>query len=441
MNDVILHAFDWHYADIASNAEKIAAFGYGAVLIPPPLYSRDDESGKEWWNRYQPRDYRVLRSFLGNKAGLEKAIAALHRNGVRVYADIVFNHMANDDRPDRCHFPGAAELERYKLERAEYEKDRLYGCLDDGLFSPWDFNTEGNIQNWVNLHEATEHSLSGLPDLDLNQWVIDQQRICLRALNGMQFDGYRIDAIKHLPEYHIRSVFETADMAGKYLFGEALTSNDGEELAFLWPLLGSTGMSLYDFPLHETLRRAFSPGGSLRELVDPAAFRQALPWWRAMTFSVTHDMPNNDGFRGVMLHPQDEYLANAYLLGRDGGVPLVYSDNNQSAAKYPEDRDRWANSWMRGDMVAMIRFHNAVHGMPQRPLFEDDGFIVLARGDRGIVAINKTGRWQHPAIETLGLRKGTYRCQIHGYAMEVSGDHFILDIPPREAQMWLCDGQ
>jgi alpha-amylase len=441
MNDVILHAFDWHYADITNNAEKIAGLGYGAVLIPPPLYSRNDESGKEWWQRYQPKDYRILRSFIGNKADLEKAIAALHANGVRVYADIVFNHMASENRPDRGNFPGDAELQRYKLERKEFEKDRLYGNLDEGLFSPWDFNTDGNIQNWLDSHEATEHSLHGLPDLDINQWVIDQQRACLRALNGMQFDGYRIDAVKHLPEYHMRSVFETDDMAGKYLFGEALTYNDKEEGAFLWPLFDNTRISFYDFPLHETLRRTFSPCGSMRELVDPEAFRQALPRWRAVTFSVTHDMPNNDGFRGVMLQPQDEYLANAYLMGRDGGVPLVYSDNNQSAGKYPEDRNRWVNSWMRGDITAMIHFHNAVHSMPQRSLFEDDGFIVFARGDCGMVAINKTNRWQHPTIWTWSLHQGTYRCQIHGHEMDVTGDYFTFAIPPREAQMWLCAGK
>src|SRR4030066_616225 len=235
VNDVILHAFDWPYADIVNNSEKIAGLGYGAVLIPPPLYSQNDESGKEWWQRYQPKDYRILRSFLGNKADLERAITALHANVVRVYADIVFNHMANENRPECGNFPGDAELQRYKLEREEFEKDRLYGSLDDGLFSPWDFNMDGNIQNWLDLHEATENSLCGLPDLDINQWVINQQGACLHALNGMKIDGYRIDAIKHLPEYHIKSVFETADMAGKYRFGEALTSNDKEEGAFLWP--------------------------------------------------------------------------------------------------------------------------------------------------------------------------------------------------------------
>jgi len=56
MRDVILHAFDWRYTDIAENADRIAGLGYGAVLIPPPLYSLSDESGKEWWQRYQPKD-------------------------------------------------------------------------------------------------------------------------------------------------------------------------------------------------------------------------------------------------------------------------------------------------------------------------------------------------------------------------------------------------
>lgn len=437
MRDVILHAFDWHYRDIAARAGEIAALGYGAVLIPPPLYS--DPAGSSWWQRYQPKDYRVLRSHLGGKAELQTAIAALHGQGVRVYADVVFNHMANENRPDRLNFPGAAELERYRQEGEGFVKDRLYGDLSVGLFSPWDFNTDGDIFNWLDAHEATEHNLSGLPDLDLNEWVIGQQRACLLALNALGFDGYRIDAVKHLPEAHLRRVFESVDMAGKYLFGEALTTNDQEEGLFLWPLFDCECLSFYDFPLYETLLRAFAPGGSLRELVDPAAGGQALCRWRAVTFAVTHDMPNNDGFRGVLLSPQDEYLAKVYLLGRDGGVPLIYSDNNQSAGRYPADRDRWANSWRRADIAAMIRFHNAVHGAPQRPLFAADGLLVLARGEGGIVAINKTAAWQEATIWTWGLRHGGWRCQLHGHKMEVHGEHFTFAIPPRQAQLWLAE--
>jgi len=437
MRDVILHAFNWRTSDIAEQAAQIAACGFGAVLMPPPIYS--DEHGHEWWQRYQPKDYRILRSGLGDKADIEQAIAALHRHGVRVCADIVFNHMANEKgaRCDPYHFPGEAELARYRHERQAFEQDRLYGNLDDGLFCPLDFNPQGDIGNWCSQDEVQEHWLAGLPDLDLNDWVVSQQRTCLCALNAMGFDGYRVDAIKHLPDAHIQRVFANGDLDGRFVFGEALTSNDQEEHLFLWPLLGRTAIAYYDFPLHETLRRVFSPGGSMRELVDPPAFGQALPWSRAVTFSTTHDIPYNQGFRGQLLDTQDEHLANIYLLGRDGGVPMVFSDHNESARDYPADRDRWAHAWKRQDIVAMIAFHNALHGAPQRPLFEDDGFFVFARGDRGIVAINKTDRPQNPRFWTWGLRHGRYRCQLHRQEMQLGGDTFAMFIPPRQGHMWL----
>ena len=178
----------------------------------------------------------------------------------------------------------------------------------------------------------------------------------------------------------------------------------------------------------------------MRELVNPEAQGHALPWQRAVTFTVTHDVPNNDGFRGMLLDPHDEYLANAYILGRDGGVPLVYSDNAESAAKYPQDAGRWQNCWNRYDIVQMVRFHNAVQGTTERVLWEDDGFLVFARGDKAIVAINKTGSWVSPDIATDGLRWGAYRCQLHQCVMDLRGGRFQFAIPPREAQMWLFEG-
>ena len=437
MNDVILHAFNWPYEKISGNAAAIAEAGYGAVLFPPPLYS--DEKGAEWWQRYQPKDYRVIRSFLGNREQLEKAVQALHGAGVRAYVDVVFNHMANEkgQREDCYNFPGDAELKRYRDERQSFERDRLYGDLNVGLFSPWDFNQDGDIRNWNDLHESQEHRLSGLPDLDLSDWVIGQQQTCLRALNDLGFDGYRIDAIKHLPFDHITKVFEIPEMIGKFVFGESLTCNDHEESIFLWPLLCRTSISYYDFPLHETLRRVFSPAGTMRELADPSSYGQALPWNRGVTFSTTHDIPYNDGFRWQLLDPQDEFLANAYILSRNGGVPLVFSDSNESARQYGADHNRWHDAWRRADIAAMVLFHNRVHGTGQRTLYESDGFIVYARGEGGIAALNKTAEWQHPVIWTYGLRHGTYRCLIHGHRMQLEGEHFRFSIPPRQAQLWL----
>ena len=61
--NVILHAFDWKYADIAQRAKEIHELGYGSVLVSPPMKSAHDD---RWWQRYQPQDYRVIDNALGD---------------------------------------------------------------------------------------------------------------------------------------------------------------------------------------------------------------------------------------------------------------------------------------------------------------------------------------------------------------------------------------
>lgn len=437
MNDVILHAFNWTYAEIVDRAKAIAEAGYGAVLFPPPLHT--DERGTEWWQVYQPRDYRVVRSHLGRKADLVRAIEALGAAGVRSHVDVVFNHMANESRDDRFCFPGAAILARYASEAEEFEKDRLYGDLSRGLFDEHDFHPSHDIEDWTDEQQVVTRNLSGLPDLVLSVAVVKEQIRCLEALVALGFEGFRVDAVKHLPLDHVVAVFQSKPLHGKFVFGETLTFDDSQNDDFLWPVVHGANISCYDFPLQQTLLRAFRPGGSLRDLVDPAARGDALPWNRGVTFTVTHDVPNNEGFRGMLLDPQDEFLAHAYVLGRDGGVPMIYSDHAESARHHPEDRGRWESCWGRYDIVQMIRFHNAVQGSGQYPLHEGDGCIVFARGDRGIVAINKTADWNEVEIPTWGLRWGMFRCQIHQHRMHVEGERFRFSIPPRQAQLWLFE--
>jgi alpha-amylase len=437
MSDVVLHAFNWRYEEIERNARAIRDAGYGAVLFPPPLYS--DETIAKWWQRYQPKDYRVLRSYLGNKNELVRALRALKDAKILAYADIVFNHMANEaaDRSDALDFPGANLLARYANPAQHFEQDRLYGNLSEPLFDERSFHPNASITNWLDEGEVAECWLGALPDLTLSVWVVKQQLACLAALNELGFDGYRVDAIKHLPDQHIHSVFGNPILSNKFVFGETLTFNDAESRMFLWPALQNSSMSFYDFPLQQTLKRAFGPGGSLRELVSPASCGHALPWNRAVTFSVTHDVPNNDGFRGMLLDPTDEMLANAYLLGRDGGLPLVYSDHGESSQDYPQDAGRWQDLWKRPELLGMLAFHNQMQGTTERCLYEQDGYIVLGRGDRGILVLNKTGETQQLSLRQHAMAFGEYTCQLHGYQMKLDADPFPLSVAPRSAQLWV----
>ena len=86
-------------------------------------------------------------SHLGEK-DLEKLIASCHAGTpqVRVYADLVINHMANEARDDRFDVPGEAELQRYQQVPALYAENRLYGDLSTGLFTGGDFNHAGELK-------------------------------------------------------------------------------------------------------------------------------------------------------------------------------------------------------------------------------------------------------------------------------------------------------
>ncbi|MGK7913231.1 MAG: alpha-amylase family glycosyl hydrolase [Synechococcus sp.] len=439
MRTVTLHAFNWKYQDIIDSLPTIRETGYGAILIPPPLYS--DPNGDAWWQRYQPKDYRVLLSHLGGKKDLEELIELCHTGTpqIRVYADLVINHMANEAREDRLKFPGEAELELYKKNPELYEENRLYGDLSTGLFSPHDFNRAGEIDGheWGDRDAVQYQNLSGLPDLQDSDYVLEQQHIMVTALADMGFDGFRVDAIKHITERMVDNLADRPALRNKFWFGEVLTGSDHDEKVFLEPFLRETWMSAYDFPLFTTIREAFGFGGSLRLLVDPGAYGNALPWNRAVTFAVTHDIPHNEGFRYNILDPQDEHLAYAYIFGRDGGVPLIYTDHDES----PRDGKRWYDIYKRPDVVAMIRFHNAVQGEEMAMLYESDELLIFRRGDRGIVAINKGGSERWVDFSTWGLKNpGTYRDSIHSHEMTLSGDRFTLYVPPRSAQMWLSQG-
>ncbi|MEL6936486.1 MAG: alpha-amylase family glycosyl hydrolase, partial [Cyanobacteria bacterium J06607_17] len=109
--DVILHAFDWSYATVAERAPDIAAAGYGAVLVTPPLKSPITRRCR-WYQRYQPQDFRVISNCDGDKESFVAMIDALTEVGVLTYADVVVNHMANE-RNASTTFPGASALAEY----------------------------------------------------------------------------------------------------------------------------------------------------------------------------------------------------------------------------------------------------------------------------------------------------------------------------------------
>lgn len=439
--DVILHAFNWKYSDVTARAAAIQSAGYKIVLVAPAHKS----SGNEWWSRYQPQDYRVINHSLGDKTSFQAMINALTSRGIRVYADVVLNHKANESwKRSDLNYPGSEVLATYASNSSYWNNQRLFGNLANNYLGAGDFGQNACINNYSDVWQVQNWRLcggggdTGLPDLVANSWVISQQQQYLQALKNMGVKGFRIDAAKHMPNSHMNAVLTSTIKSGMHVFGEIITGGGAGELEydrFLAPYLSGTDHGAYDFPLFATIRGAFSPSGSLSNLVDPLAYGQALQGSRAVTFTVTHDIPNNAGFRWQIMDATDEKLAYAYVMGRNGGVPMVYSDNNESGD------NRWVNAYDRADIKGMIRFHNSVQGSDMQVLSHGQCHLVFRRGSLGIVGINKCGStvnatvnmnnsvlwWNTNYTDTLGS----------GNVVRISSGSYTFALPARGARMWL----
>jgi alpha-amylase len=232
-------------------------------------------------------------------------------------------------------------------------------------------------------------------------------------------------------------VFAGDVRADAFVFGELITGGGVGNLEyqlFLQPYLVGTDHAAYDFPLFHAIRGAFAFGARLDALVDPLAAGQALPGARAVTFTVTHDIPNNQGFRGLLLDPVDETLAYAFVLGRNGGAPLLYSDHNESGD------NRWVDAWRRADLTAMVGFHNANRAEDMQVLAAGACHLLFRRGQRGIVGINKCGEPIELSVNIAGsgLRPlRSYRELLAGGSITLDGSVQAFVLPARSARMWL----
>ena len=451
--EVILHAFEWKYTDIKQNAQAIADAGYRSVLVAPPLKSeRSPEC--PWFKRYQPQDFRVIDNCAGNKEEFVAMIQALKDKKIRVYADIVVNHMANE-RNNATSFPGEEVLSEYHSNQDYWNKQKLYGDLSKGLFSSWDFHDEFCILDYSKPDSVVKGRICGkstdrgLPDLrdtvpDQN-WVLDQRKQYIKALFDLGVRGFRLDAAKHMPVGAIRYFVPDEIANNAHVFAETITwggTNDQEYNLYLKPYLQNLPASFgaYDFPLLNAMKRAFSLGARLSDIADPYSTGNALEPRRAVTVVVTHDIPYNSDFRSMIFDPKDEELAYAYILGRDGGTPMVFDDGSSTKV----NDGRWVGAWQNDRLKKMISFHNRMQGKRMDVLENDECILLWRREEDGIVGINKCGFDRDVPVNTHGKFRWnrTYRDSLDAAnTVRITSGNFTFNLPGRNARLWYVEDE
>jgi alpha-amylase len=379
--NVLLQAFHWYLPNdgtlwraMTERAPALAAAGFGGVWLPPA--SKGHVGGYDVG--YGPYDLYDLGEFdqkgtvrtkYGTRDEYLTAVGALQRAGLRVFADMVWNHRLGADgaevvratphaADDRHHALGPTrEVEvwtRFDFAGRAGRYDAR--TLDARHFVAVDFDGRDPQSNAIYLFEGKAfdpsvdeefgnyHYLMGC-DLDhgnaeVRAMTVDWGRWFLDTTG---VDGLRLDAVKHLPTWVLPIYLDALrqhvattrpDRPELPVVGEYWSGN----LPALLHFLRATGdrLALFDVPLHFAFHRMGQQGADfdLRTLFHDTlvAARPDL----AVTFVDNHDSQPMQALESPVAD-WAKPLAYALLLLRRAGQPCVFGADYDGAT-YTEQR-------------------------------------------------------------------------------------------------------
>jgi alpha-amylase len=408
--NVIVQLFDWPWTDIANECTNVLGpDGYGAVQISPPQEAVVlQANGYPWWQAYQPVAYD-LNSRFGEQAQLQAMIATCHTAGVKVYADVVLNHMTGQGNG------GTGDSGTTFTDKYDYP----------GLYSPTDFHScETSITNWDDEQQVWNCQLSGLADLNTSSsYVQATEAAYLNTLISLGVDGFRWDAAKEMDPADIGAI--EARLTQQAFVYQEVPWGSGQPVT---PDLYTGNGDVMEFRYGWELHGVFSTG----QLATLQNFGSSgmLPSADSVVFIDNQDT-ERDGSMLSYAAGSSYILANVFMLAWNYGTPEVLSDyafssydqGPPSAGGDPissvtcnvgtwECEDRWPA------IAGMVGWHNAVGraaGTAAVANWWTDGSnaIAFSRGSTAWVAINNESS---PVTQTFttGLPAGTYCDVISG---------------------------
>lgn len=245
----ILQAFNWSFASITANLEKVAQQGFTTIQVSPPNEIKMPTKGQTvtttdmsngWWMFYQPAGFQVNESTdnaLGTKDEFIDMIDKAHELGLKVIVDAVINHMGTDDDHTGAPYdndstdpmdhvtPRAAEFEPELLAAKAFHspwKDmtyvenigqamRQYDSTGKPIPDPnctlnWNckYKCGGSATEYDIEESLTQHCTSGLPDLATETQLVQDTiyDYFVELIDECGADGFRFDAAKHIETLH-----------------------------------------------------------------------------------------------------------------------------------------------------------------------------------------------------------------------------------------------
>lgn len=189
---VIVNLFEWKFQDVARECVNyLAPNGFGGVQVSP-VSENVVAKGRPWWERYQPVSYEIE-----TRSGLEKEFREMvyqcNEVGVRIYVDVVLNHMAT----------GVGEVVGTGGRVANPK------LLEYPVYNEEDFNAECEIDhNRSDANALRNCRLTSLPDLNHGSEFVQIQIVeFLNKLIGFGVAGFHVESAKYMWPADLKGIF------------------------------------------------------------------------------------------------------------------------------------------------------------------------------------------------------------------------------------------
>lgn len=416
---VILHCWDWSFANIEANMANIAAAGYSAIQTSPIQQAKESTVGltnSVWWLLYQPVSFSIDNtgnSALGTKAEFESMVETAHSYGVKVIVDIVANHTANSTGYDIA---------------SNVDSD-----IKDNASSTYHSEGFTEISDYTNRYRVTHYSMGGLPDLNTENSIVQSKVLgLLEECIDSGVDGFRFDAAKHIsvPAEGSDYTFwtNTLEVAKEYA-----STNYGKEIYAYGEILDSALIDISGYTDYMSVTDNGTSSCIMYGVYEENAANAATSYYqkgesadKAVLWPESHDTYSNDSAVTTAIDQQVMDKTWALEASRADATALYYVRTPYRDGTFGSVH---TYSWEDTEVVEANKFHNYFVGTTEY-LGYNGNIAYNVRDGKGIVLVNCGGTNASVSfsISATGMTDGTYTDQITGNTFTVSSGYISGNI-------------
>ncbi|TRM63251.1 glycoside hydrolase family 13 protein [Schizophyllum amplum] len=361
---------------VEKHLDYIQDMGFDAIWISPVAKNIEGDTGDgEAYHGYWTQDLFSLNKHFGNKDDLNSMIAAAHKRGMYVMADVVVNHMAG-------------KLADISTEQESSFSD-FFPLSTNDSFHPlcWvsDYTNQTEVEQcW--LGKDTSVALYDI-NTEHHKTMLQLDDFVAGLVSNYSFDGVRLDSVKHVQKDFWPQLVEAA---GTFAMGEVRSDNVSYIANYTDAMPG-----VLDYPSFFAVREAFSSTkGNMSAIVDVMnASRQHYEGDEFLTgaFIENHDYP-----RMFNLTSDKALVKNALAFNFiHDGIPILYQGQEQgySGGNTPSNHEAlWLSRYdTRHDMYRTV---TALNKARKQAVNAGKRFLVTAmdfikQEQPGVMAVSK----------------------------------------------------